>query len=78
MKALPEHFNLLTRRPAKLTSSKNMNVQMINRLTAIWAIIHNHTESISETQILNELPGNNQEMSYQLKMNSHSVKEYGL
>jgi hypothetical protein len=50
-----------------------MNMKVINRLTAICTIIHNQTESITETQILSELPGNNQQMSQQLKMNQNNL-----
>jgi len=63
-----KHLNLLTRRPAKLTTSQNMDVEMINRLTGIWTIIYNQSEPIIKTQVFSKLPGYNQEMSQQLKM----------
>jgi hypothetical protein len=50
-----------------LTSSQNMDVEMINRLTAIWTIIYNQSEPIFKTQVFSKLPGYNQEMSQQLK-----------
>jgi hypothetical protein len=45
-----------------------MNVKVINRLTAIWTIIYNQTEPITKTQVFSKLPGYNQEMSQQLKI----------
>jgi len=51
-----------------LTTSQNMNVEMIDRLTAIWTIIYNQSEPIIKTQVFGKLPGYNQEMSQQLKM----------
>ena len=62
-----KHLNFLTRRPAKLTPSQNVDVEMINRLTAIWTIIYNQSEPIIKTQVFSKLPGYNQEMSQQLK-----------
>jgi hypothetical protein len=50
-----------------------MNMQVIHGLTAIWTIVHDQTESIAETQILSKLPGNNQQVSEQLKMNQNKV-----
>jgi hypothetical protein len=50
-----------------------MDVEVINRLTTIWTIIYNQTEPIIKTQVFSKLPGYNQEMSQQLKMNLNNL-----
>ncbi len=42
----------LARGPAQLTTAKNMNMQMIDRLRAMWAIINDETRAISSEALL--------------------------
>ena len=53
----------LTRGPVHLQTSKNMEMNMIDRLASIWTFIHHHSISLLQAHISSTFLANNHQMS---------------
>lgn len=54
-------------RPAQLTATQNMQVDVVDRLTPMRAFIQHHPVAIGQSHLLSTLPANKHQMSKKLQ-----------
>lgn len=60
-------------RPAQLTATQNMNVNMVNGLTPVWAFVQHHPVATGQSHLLSALLANYHQMPNKLqRRNGHT------